>query len=140
MIDDNQLYERANRLKLILKHLEIKGKTFAKAIGISQGMISNLLNGKRSITLELVDKITSRYTQINPAWLLFEYGTMLKTEEQDQNRLVSEPQATYEKPRPIALEDLANIIISIQEENMELRRRVEAIEVKLKQDETKHLP
>lgn len=133
MTNDDQRFERANRLKLFLESLKLTGRDFAASLGMSQGAISNILNGKRAITIELVDTISFRHSGINPGWLLFGQGTMFNTEQ--QNRLVEENLPPYSKPRPIALQDLAEIILSIQEENKELRRRLEALERKVNTDE-----
>lgn len=63
---------------------------------------------------------------------------MLKDQEQTQS--VEEPRVPYEKLRPIALEDLAAIIISIQDENAELRRRLERVERRLDDQDKTRLP
>lgn len=133
MTNDDQRFERANRLKLFLESLKLTGRDFAASIGMSQGAISNILNGKRAITIELVDTISFRHSEINPGWLLFGQGTMFNSEQ--QNRLVEENSPPYSKPRPIALQDLAEIILSIQEENKELRQRLEALERKVNCEE-----
>lgn len=128
MNDDTLKFERASRLKLIIKNLNLSGKSFAKSLGISQSMASNMLNGNRAITIEMVDRISQRYTHINPAWLLFNQGDMIKNE--GTNRLVNEESPPYvaNPPRKTTLHDLAEIIFSIQEENKELRRRLEELE------------
>lgn len=138
MTNDEQRFERANRLKLIIESLNMTGRTFAKSLEMSQGAISNIANGKRAITIEFVDMMSERHTSINPIWLLFGTGTMFK--EQEQPRSVEEPRVPYEKPRPIALEDLAAIIISIQDENAELRARLERVERRLDDQDKKRLP
>lgn len=122
---DSVRFERSNRLKQILESLNINGKAFAKTIGISQGMVSNVMNGKRAMTIDFVDRITDRYSHLNPAWLLFGYGSMTKTTTQD--RLIGRPEQDA-KPQQITLEGLAKIILSIQEENNDLRRRIEEME------------
>lgn len=138
MTEDTLRFERANRLKLIVKSLNLTGKSFAKSLGISQSMASNMLNGNRAITLEMADKISLRYSHINPSWLLFNDGIMFKSE--DQNRFMEEIPPPNLNPRPIALNDLAEIILSIQEENKDLRKRLEALEEKMNGDKSNLLP
>ena len=101
-------------------------------------MASNMLNGNRAITLEMADKISLRYSHINPSWLLFNDGIMFKSE--DQNRFMEEIPPPNLNPRPIALNDLAEIILSIQEENKDLRKRLEALEEKMNGDKSNLLP
>lgn len=128
MTEDTLRFERANRLKLIIKSLNLKGNSFAKSIGVSQSMVSNMMNGNRAITVEMADKISFRYSHINPAWLLFNEGNMIKSN--DESRFVAEHAPPYiaAAPRKISLEDLAAILLSLQEENKELRCRIEALE------------
>lgn len=133
MTNDEQRFDRANRLKLFLEYLKLNGRDFATSIGMSQGAISNILNGKRAITIELIDTISLRHSKANPAWLLFNEGSMIKSEESP--RLVEETVPPYAaKPRPIALQDLAEIIFSIQEENKAMRQRLEELERKVSQE------
>lgn len=133
MTEETLRFDRANRLDIIVKSLNLTGKAFAKSLGISQSMASNMINGNRAITIEMVDKISLRYSHINPAWLLFNEGSMIKSEESP--RLVEEIAPPYAaKPRPIALQDLAEIIFSIQEENKAMRQRLEELERKVSQE------
>ncbi len=55
-------------------------KQFAKEIGVSQPGISNVLTGRnKSITSEIGEKITILIPQINPEWLLWGRGEMLRS-------------------------------------------------------------
>lgn len=128
MTADSQKINRAIRLKNLVNALNITGKHLGEQIGISQGMISNLMNGKRAMTLELVDKITDRYTDVNPIWVLFGVGTMFLSQSTTTQTGIEEKTFEYGKSKPIQLQDLAEIILSIQAENSELRRRIEALE------------
>lgn len=138
MTNDNQRFERASRLKLLIESLNLTGKTFAKSIGMTQGAISNITNGKRAITIEFIDLISLRHSQLNPNWLLFGEGTMFKGE--DQNQLNAENLPPHLKTRPITLHDLAEMILSIQEENKDLRKRLESLEEKINGEKSNLLP
>lgn len=77
------------------------------------------------------------YNQVNANWLLNGEGEMFlsengkKAEGPEAGLLtgVMEPGAVYERAgKGIALDDLAGIIVSLQAEVAELRRRVEELE------------
>ena len=69
----------AQRLELFIDYLKIKPTAFARLIGVQQPAISLVLTGRRkSISVEMLDKITKRYTELNGEWLLYGRGEMLK--------------------------------------------------------------
>lgn len=96
---DDLRSERATRLKILINYLNINGISFAKALGISQSMASNMLNGNRAITIEMVDKISERYKNINPAWLLFGTGDIENDNDESRNYVIKEDKAIY-SPEP----------------------------------------
>lgn len=133
MTEQEQRTDVGIRLQTFIDTLSLTGKAFAKTLGVAQSHVSQICAGKRNLTMHMLYKITRRYPQINVLWLLFGETDMLSIEQ--QNRLVEETSPPYSKPRPIALQDLAEIILSIQEENKDLRRRLEALERKVNCEE-----
>jgi plasmid maintenance system antidote protein VapI len=138
MTEQEQSAESGIRLQTFINALNITGKAFSKTLNVAQSHISQICAGKRNLTMPMLYRITRRYPEINVLWLLFGEGNMLKDQEQTQS--VEEPRVPYEKLRPIALEDLAAIIISIQDENAELRRRLERVERRLDDQDKTRLP
>ncbi len=68
------------RIQQIMEYLGVKPGEFAEQIGINRSAISHILNGRNKPSLEVVNKILSRYDYINSDWLLFGKGDMLKKE------------------------------------------------------------
>lgn len=123
--------EQGKRVGDVIKALGISAKQLAKTLGFSQPFISQITNGKTSITHQFATKL-SRIYSVNLTWLHDGYVPMFK---EAPPIMVQERQRPYGKNRPIVLQDLAEIILSIQEENKELRKRLEALERKVNCDE-----
>ncbi len=70
--------KQAERLKKLLSELGVNQASFARALGISKGQITNILNGEREISNILALAITAVYTErpINSNWLLTGEGEM----------------------------------------------------------------
>jgi len=69
----------------IQKFLSIEGITstrFADEIGVQRSGVSHILSGRNNPGFEFVQKILSRYKQINAEWLMMGTGNMLKTVRQ----------------------------------------------------------
>ena len=64
-----------DRLKEFLSYKGIGQKKFAESCGLSSGFVNNIVN---SIQPKTMERITMRYTELNPAWLLTGEGEMLK--------------------------------------------------------------
>lgn len=69
----------------IQRFLSIEGITptrFADEIGVQRSGVSHILSGRNNPGFEFVQKILSRYKQINAEWLIMGTGNMLKTVRQ----------------------------------------------------------
>ncbi len=58
--------------------------TFADEIGVARAVISHILSERNKASLEVVQKILARFSEISPEWLLLGQGEMLK--RLDENR------------------------------------------------------
>ena len=66
---------------------------FAERTGINKSVLSELVNGKRSLSEQYVRAITGVFKQINPIWLLSGEGEMLKKPQIESNAvLVQNPE------------------------------------------------
>jgi hypothetical protein len=52
---------------------------FADAIGLPRPVMSHILAGRNKPSLEVVQKILSQFSDVNPLWLLLGEGEMLKS-------------------------------------------------------------
>lgn len=71
--------EAKDRMKSILEHYGLNVPAFAEKTGIKTGQrVYDIMSGKtKSISIGMVDKITSCFPNINKAWLLTGDGSML---------------------------------------------------------------
>ncbi|MCX6273232.1 MAG: helix-turn-helix domain-containing protein [Bacteroidetes bacterium] len=65
-----------DRIALLLKSKNITASQFADEIGVQRSSISHVLSGRNKPSLEFIQKILKRYSEINPDWLLFGKGPM----------------------------------------------------------------
>ncbi len=66
------------RILKIMEHEGVGPAQFANNIGIQRASISHILAGRNNPSLEVMIKILTRYPYINPDWLLFGKGEMLR--------------------------------------------------------------
>lgn len=70
------------RLKIFVNHLilnlSVRSQAdFASKIGVARSQISELLNGKRTISAKLINKIYKMFPELNRDWLTTGEGEML---------------------------------------------------------------
>ena len=64
------------RILNLIKSLNLSPSQFADEIGVQKSGISHLISGRNKPSLEFVQKILSKYPDINPEWLLSGKGSM----------------------------------------------------------------
>ena len=74
--------EVKDRLILFLEHLKIGQKKFEENVGLSNGFVNNI---GVSITSKSINKISSKYPQLNTDWLLTGQGEMLQSNWKDSH-------------------------------------------------------
>jgi transcriptional regulator with XRE-family HTH domain len=73
-----------DRILAILHYLNLSPSRFAESIGVQRSGISHLLSGRNKPSLEFIQKLLSRFPEIDPEWLLTGTGEMLKQSSSDQ--------------------------------------------------------
>jgi transcriptional regulator with XRE-family HTH domain len=73
------------RILSIIKYFNLSPSDFAEKIGVQRSSISHLISGRNKPSLEFIQKILSRFPEINPEWILSGNGKMLK------NGIIPEP-------------------------------------------------
>ena len=68
--------DQSIRLKQLIKALNLNQPSFAKSLGMTQPNISRMISGRSSISVEILNRITDRYKQVNLHWLLTGDGEM----------------------------------------------------------------
>lgn len=66
----------ADRINLLIKNLQVSKNGFAEIIGISSSLISQITTKKNNFRADILQRITSAYPNVNPAWLLNGIGEM----------------------------------------------------------------
>jgi transcriptional regulator with XRE-family HTH domain len=65
------------RILSIIKHFQLSPSDFAEEIGVQRSSISHLISGRNKPSLEFIQKILTRFPEINPEWILNGKGEML---------------------------------------------------------------
>jgi transcriptional regulator with XRE-family HTH domain len=125
--------DRANRLKQLLKHLEITQKGFSNRTGIPSNYVSHLLIGHRNLTEKMSVKIVKAYPKLNREWLLWGEGEMIKGEGVTANAVYQAQESEAETVQEIEtvygplqglktlLENLQQRVETLEEEVRELK-------------------
>lgn len=66
------------RILSIIKYFNLSPSDFAEEIGVQRSSISHLISGRNKPSLEFIQKILYRFSEINPEWILNGKGEMLK--------------------------------------------------------------
>lgn len=66
----------AERVKEIMEELGYAPSSFADTIDIPRPIISHILSGRNKPSLDVIQKILMRFSELNPWWLLTGTGTM----------------------------------------------------------------
>lgn len=90
-MEHNQIGQ-SKRLKKLLKALNVNQSVFAKSLGMTQPNISRMASGEGKISVEVLNRITTTYKQVNLHWLITGDGEMFFYELQDKSpQMVEEP-------------------------------------------------
>ncbi len=72
-----------DRIRQIMEGQHMTQKTFASFIGVSEGLLSSVFNGRTRPTLNIVEAIKNSFPTINTEWLMFGKGPMF-SDSKDQ--------------------------------------------------------
>lgn len=71
-----------DKIEKILLYLGISHSQFADELGVQRSGISHILSERNKPSLEFIQKVLSKYKEINPEWLITGKGEMLRTSVQ----------------------------------------------------------
>ena len=66
----------AERVKEVMEELGYSPSSFADTIDVPRPIISHILSGRNKPSLDVIQKILMRFSELNPWWLLTGTGTM----------------------------------------------------------------
>ena len=72
-----------DRIIKIMEHEGMGQAQFANAIGIQRAAMSHIISGRNNPSLDVMMKILNHFSNINPDWLLFGTGDILREDSKD---------------------------------------------------------
>ncbi|MCE7061224.1 helix-turn-helix domain-containing protein [Dyadobacter sp. CY343] len=95
----------SERLKELIDHFKISITAFESKIGVSKGAIAKPIRNRKSIGVEVLEKILFEYPDLNLEWLVAGTGTMMKGGQmQNSESSVSDNHITISKDEFIELQ------------------------------------
>lgn len=83
------------RLDQLIKSMELSQLQFSKETKMAQAFLNEIVNGKKKISRNSLEKIRKRYPLVNIHWLLTGEGAMYLNQEQGSGADLSEPISPY---------------------------------------------
>lgn len=83
------------RLKNLIKALNLNQISFANSLGMAQPNISRMISGEGRVSIEVLNRISDTYKQVNLHWLLTGVGEMFLEEMPDKISQVNEDSVPY---------------------------------------------
>ncbi|EKQ46516.1 helix-turn-helix domain-containing protein [Leptospira interrogans] len=71
-----------DRISLLIETLGISKKEFSSKVGISQGFLSQLISGQRTLSMETLSKISQLF-RVNVHWLMTGEGEMFQPSSEE---------------------------------------------------------
>ena len=84
-----------DRIIKFLTHENLTATKFAEEIGVQRSSISHILSGRNNPSFDFIQKILTRYKNLNADWLILGNGQMFKKPEQ-MDLFTSVPKATLQ--------------------------------------------
>lgn len=72
------------RIKLIMENEHMTPSAFADKLQLGRAVMSHILNGRNNPSLDVVTRILSKMSYINPDWLITGNGNMYKTDSNEK--------------------------------------------------------
>ena len=82
------------RILAILKQKNFTPSQFADEIGVQRSSISHLISGRNNPSLEFIQKILTRFPEINTEWLLSGKGPMTENGIAEPEPDIANPEGT----------------------------------------------
>lgn len=88
------------RIEKLLAEIDMSPSLFADAIGVQRATISHILSGRNNPSLDLVQKVLSRFPELNPDWMLSGKGEMWRESRQQEQKIeISIPDKARSHPQ-----------------------------------------
>ena len=129
--------EMINRLKEILVYYKLTPSKLADEISINRSRLSHILNGRNNPTLEVIQGILNKHSDINPDWLLFGQGTMIRHGiEPDPKDLFQLGELNKKRKQPITDLDKPELTSSEDTESLTKKEKADLHEISAEKSKT----
>ena len=68
------------RIQEIIHNERLTSTRFADLIGVQRSSISHVISGRNNPSLDFMQKVLQKFNYVNPEWLLFGTGEMIRKE------------------------------------------------------------
>lgn len=111
-IDVSQRFTQV--VKYLIDSRTIKNQAeLTQILSLSKGYVSQLVNGQREPSGEVVSKLANHFPIINEGWILTGNGNMLiSSEDQPENPVEEKPETVSQIDKLIAIVDEQRVLIS----------------------------
>ncbi len=75
------------RLVRLMDLQNMNAKQFAEEVGIQPGTISNIMKDRNKPSLEVLQKVLTRFSQVSPEWLILGTGPTYRQKDDSQQTL-----------------------------------------------------
>lgn len=83
------------RFAALIDALGFTQVSISQLVGISQGYVSQLMSGRRSITVKVLQSIARIRPEVNVSWVLTGEGSMFFRTEREDPDVLNEPMLKY---------------------------------------------
>lgn len=125
---DNQKQQQGKRLSKIRKHFGYNQFDFADQLGVTQGHLSGMERGVRSLSYTVLMSILDKFEEVNLYWLLAGKGKMLITDISGKSIVQSTPNSVH------LSNDLVHLIpaTGVEDRKQEYLRQIDEIARRLR--------
>lgn len=111
--------QQGKRLGEMLRIMKLTQTEFAKRIGYNQSHISQMIQGKKAISPELLVALAENYKTVNFNWLIAGRGEMFENTNEHTENILKEPATQYNIENQ--METVKELIVSMQKEIKKLK-------------------
>ncbi len=81
--------EISNRVKKLIEESGFSNTEFASKIDVNPAIISHILSGRNKPSLQIIQKISDSFTNVNLAYLISGEGALFKEKEEETTNIAS---------------------------------------------------
>lgn len=120
------------RIQKIVELEQISSQQFAEEIGIQPSTLSNIIRGRNKPSLDVMQKVLSRYKTISPEWLILGYGPVYRQKFDSQQPTLfdippQEPTESSSYAQPVEEKKVQEIAPKLNNESSNVPKHVHSL-------------